>query len=151
MARILAVDPGSKRLGIAVSDPQGVIAGPYGVINHISRQKDAENIVGFALNLEVITIVVGLATTSNGEISPSGRSAQRLAAVIQSLTDIPVVLWDESGSTIRAKETVLEMGKSRKFRRGHHDQLAAVLILQDYLENLRDAGMENREFNFGDL
>ena len=69
-------------------------------------------------------------------------SAQRLAEAIRAITGIRVVMWDESGSTLLARETALQIGKSQKNRRGHQDKLAAVIILQDYLEYLRTHGQD---------
>jgi putative holliday junction resolvase len=135
MTRILAVDPGSKRLGIALSDPTGTIASPHSVLLHHSRGQDAQRIAEIANQFEVGSIIIGQALTSDGTVGPSGRKSQRLADAIKEISDIQVILWDESGSTQIAQQAALEMGKQRKRRHGHHDMIAAVVILQDYLDN----------------
>jgi len=132
--RVLAVDPGDKRLGMAVSDPLGMIANPLTVIDHVSRMIDAGVIAQLASDHEVVLIVVGQALDDEGEVGPRARSAQRLAEAIRQQTATAVELWDESGSTHTARSTRFEMGVSRKKRSGHLDELAATVILQSYLD-----------------
>jgi putative Holliday junction resolvase len=132
--RILAVDPGEKNLGIATSDPTGTIATPTTVLTHKSRTADADRIAALAENAGCGTIVVGLALNDDGGETQSSRRARNLAAEIRKRTDLPVVLWDESGSTQTAREAAIEMGVSRKKRSGHLDASAAAVILQSYLD-----------------
>lgn len=132
--RILAVDPGEKRLGIALSDPTGTIANPLSVLLHVSRAIDAAAIAQLALEKEAGLIVVGQALDDEGHSTPRSRSAERLAEAIRTQTDIPVTLWDESGSTQAARMARLSMGAPRHKRRGHLDDLAATYILQTYLD-----------------
>lgn len=136
--RILAVDPGEKRLGLAISDPSGTIANPLTVLKHTSRTVDAAMIAQIAEQNQVGVIVVGQALDAEGNPSPQGRSAARLADAIGLQTSIPVVLWDESESTQAARQARIAMGVSRRKRRGHLDDLAATYILQTYLDaNIR--------------
>jgi len=135
--RILAIDPGERRIGLAVSDPSGTIATPLRVIKHISRMVDAAIIVQTAHELDVNLIIVGQALDSNGQPGPMARRAARLAEVIQLQTAIAVSLWDESGSTESARSVRVEMGIRRKKRGGHQDELAAAIILQSYLDSNR--------------
>jgi putative transcription antitermination factor YqgF len=99
---------------------------------------DAAQIAGLAAQHEAILIVVGQALDDEGEPTPEGRRAARLAEAIRSQTSIPVVLWDESGSTQSARAASIAAGvPARKRRRqghGHLDELAAAVILQDYLD-----------------
>jgi putative Holliday junction resolvase len=133
--RILAVDPGEKRIGIAVSDPTGTIATPLGIIQHISRLVDAAKIARLASEQDVILIVIGQALNEEGEEGPAARKARRLAEAVQSQTPLPVTLWDESGSTIEARTVRQLMGVKRKKRNSHADELAATVILQSYLDS----------------
>lgn len=133
--RILAVDPGEKRIGIAISDPTGTIANPLTVIPHISRQVDAAAIAALAEEQGAELIVVGQALDSEGEQTLQSRRAARLAGSIRGQTSLPVVLWDESGSTQAARSARIAMGAARRKRRGHMDDLAAAIILQDYLDS----------------
>lgn len=132
--RILAVDPGEKRLGIAVSDPTGTIARPLMVINHISRAIDAASIANLASEHGAVRIIVGQALDDDGNPTPQARHAARLADAIKEQTPLPVDLWDESGSTQAARASRIAMGVSRKRRAGHLDEVAAAVILQSYLD-----------------
>lgn len=134
MSRIMAVDPGSKNLGIAISDPSGTIANPLQVINHVSKHENAVAIAALAEKHGVVEIVIGQSLDQDGQPTFEGRRAARLAAEIRSITDIEVKLWDESHSTIAARQAQIELGTSRSKRRGHLDELAASVILQSYLD-----------------
>ncbi len=132
--RILGVDPGDQRTGIAVSDPTRTIASPIGVIHEQSGKKIAEEIVSMAQNHAAEKIIIGQAANWDGSISHQGEKAARLAAVIKSLNSIPVLLWNEYGSTQQAENALRQMNVSRKKRNQPLDDLAAVVILQSYLD-----------------
>jgi putative holliday junction resolvase len=132
--RILAVDPGEKRLGVAISDPTATIANPLAVVKHIARAVDAASIARLAEENEAGLIVVGQALDSEGEETAQSRRAARLAEAIRQQTSLPVVMWDESGSTQAARAARISMGVSRRKRAGHLDDLAAAVILQSYLD-----------------
>ena len=140
--RVFAVDPGSKNIGIAISDPTGTIASPLTVIRHVSRAVNANKIVDLAFKQEAQKIVVGQSFDPDGQPTFEGRRAARLAAEIRSLTDIPVVLWDESYSTNNARQAQIDMGTPRRKRKGHLDDLAAAVILQSYLDADKDSEMQ---------
>lgn len=132
--RILAVDPGSKRIGVALSDPTGTIASPLKVVNHISRPIDAATIAALAQEYEAEKIIVGQSLDEEGKPTVQGRSAARLSAAIRSQTDLPVLLWDESHSTQQARQSQLTLGTPKRKRQGHVDDLAAAAILQSFLD-----------------
>lgn len=136
--RVLCVDPGDKRIGVAVSDPTGTLARSLGVVNHVARALDAATIAQIAAEQGVGKIIIGQALDSDGQVGPAARKAARLAEAIRQQTDLPVELWDESDSTQTAQQTRVEMGVSRRKRGGHLDDLAAVIILQSYLEAHRE-------------
>ena len=138
---VLAVDWGSKRLGIAISDPTGTLARPLCVIEHSSRLENAHKILEIANNYKVEMIVIGVNYDDQLEPTYSGRSAMRLLKEIQSNTSIMIIPWNEAGSTLAAISSRHELGVKRKKRKGHHDSIAAALILQDFL----DVGLENYE------
>jgi putative Holliday junction resolvase len=138
--RILAVDPGDQRIGLALSDPSGTIGRPLSVLKHISRIVDAGIIAEIARENGVTLIVVGQALDGEGLEGPAAHKSIRLAEAIRTQTDTPVVLWDESGTTQSARQTLLEMGVSRSKRRGHQDALAAALILKSYIDAHLEAG-----------
>lgn len=136
--RILAVDPGEKRLGIAISDPTGLIANPLKIIEHISRPVNAALIASIAEEQGAGKIIIGQALDAENEPTPQSRRAARLAEAVRQQTNLPVELWDESGSTQAARAAHIALGGSVHKRRqrghGHLDDLAATYILQTYLD-----------------
>ncbi len=132
--RVLCIDPGEKRLGVAVSDPTGTLARPLTVLRHVSRGENAARIVRLAEEHGCERIVIGQAKDWDDRETPASRRARRLAGAVRAQTGIPVELWDEYGSTQAARQARREMGAGRAKRRGHLDDLAAAVILQSYLE-----------------
>jgi len=132
--RILAVDPGSKRIGLSISDPTGTIANPLTVISHVARLVDAAAVAELAASRSAGLIVIGQSFDDNGKPSFEGRRALRFAEALKTQTSIPVVLWDESFTTQDARLARIEMGATRKKRSGHLDELAATALLQSYLD-----------------
>jgi putative Holliday junction resolvase len=133
--RILAVDHGEKRIGLALSDETATIASPLKVIEHVSRAIDAAQIADIASQNDVKLIVIGQSFDEEGNPNPAGRRAGRFADELKNQTNIPIELWDESFSTQDARAARIELGVSRKKRAGHQDAFAAVVILQSYLES----------------
>lgn len=139
--RIMAIDPGSKRIGLAISDQTGTFAQPLMIFDHFSKEKDLEIIIYHAINNKVETIIVGCSTDENGDPTFSGKRSIRLAENLKNKLDLPVILWDEYHSTLDARETRKLLNTTRKKRSGHLDDLAATIILQSYLEeqlNIKD-------------
>jgi putative Holliday junction resolvase len=132
--RILAVDHGEKRIGVALSDETATIATPLKVVDHVSRVIDAAQVADLAMQNNVTLIIVGQSFDDEGNPNPAGRRAGRFADELKNQTSIPVELWDESFSTQDARAARIELGVSRKKRAGHQDAFAAVVILQSYLE-----------------
>jgi putative Holliday junction resolvase len=132
--RVLSVDHGEKRIGLALSDETATIASPLKVIEHVSRAIDAAQVADLAVQNDVGLIVVGQSFDEDGNPNPAGRRAGRFADELKNQTNIPIELWDESFSTQDARATRIQLGVSRKKRTGHHDALAAIVILQSYLE-----------------
>lgn len=143
--KVLAVDPGEKRIGLAISDPSGTLARPLRVLNHVARAKDAQKIAEIADEEAVGAIVIGQPLDANGEVGPEARKSIRLADAIREVTQIPIHLWDESGTTQAAINSRVALGTSRKKRKGHLDDLAASILLQDFLIQNEDwvRGEEN--------
>jgi len=135
--RILAVDHGEKRIGLAISDSTGTIASPFKVINHVSRPIDAAQVANLAAENNVEMIVIGQSFDEEGQPNLAGRRAARFADALKEQTQIPILMWDESFSTQDARAARIELGVSRKKRAGHLDELAAQMILQSYLESNR--------------
>ena len=135
LMRILAVDHGEKRIGLAISDSTGTIANPLKVIEHVSRIIDAAQVADISTQNQVDLIVIGQSFDEEGKPNLAGRRAARFAEVLKTQTQIPIVMWDESFSTQSARAARIEMGVPRKMRAGHLDELAATVILQSYLDH----------------
>jgi len=133
--RILAVDPGSKRIGLALSDPTGAIANPLTVLDHVARLLDAAAVIELAVSNQAELIVVGQSLDDDGNPTFEGRRAGRFAEALKTQTAIPVLLWDESLTTQDARTARIQMGVTRKNRSGHLDSLAATVLLQSYLDS----------------
>lgn len=132
--RILGVDHGEKNIGLAISDLTGTIANPLTIVRHVSRMVDAAQVAELAVRHQAGKIIIGQSFDLNGNPNVSGRRAARFADALQEQTPLPVELWDESHSTQIARAARIQMGVSRKKRSGHLDDLAAVVILQSYLD-----------------
>ena len=129
------MDPGEKHHGIALSDPTGTVASPLIILQHISRILDAAAIINLAQEHQAEMILVGQSLDENGSSTSQSRRANRLADVIRQQSTLPVMMWDESFSTLEARQARIVMGATRKKRRGHLDDLAATITLQSYLDS----------------
>ena len=136
--RVLGVDHGEKRIGTAISDLTGTIAGPLSVIQHVSRAIDAAQVAALAAEQHADLIVIGQSFDEEGRANAAGRRAERFAEALKGQTTLPIVLWDESLSTVDAREFRLSAGMPRKKRSGHMDEAAATVILQSYLDAQRE-------------
>ena len=133
--RLMGLDLGERRIGVAVSDPGRVLARGIEVIERRSVEKDLAAIARLAEEYEVEAIVVGYPRRLNGTAGEEAKKAEAFAARIEAHLELPVILWDERLSTVRAARALAEGGK-RKRRLGI-DAVAAVVILQDYLDSLK--------------
>ncbi len=134
MSKVLAVDPGEVRIGIAISDETGTLARPFSILRHISRSENARKIVELALETSAELIVVGMPLDSQGEVGPKARSTLRLVEALRIISSVEVIPWDESNSSQKAAEIRIQTGIGRKNRAKPIDDLAAAVILQDYLD-----------------
>lgn len=132
--KILAVDHGEKRIGLAVSDPTGTLARPLAVLNHVARAVDAAQVAQAAAEQGAALIVVGQSFDENGQPNLAGRRAARFVEVLRTQTSLPIVLWDEAFTTQDARSARIETGTARRKRSGHLDDAAAAFLLQSYLD-----------------
>ncbi|EAF0971637.1 Holliday junction resolvase RuvX [Listeria monocytogenes] len=134
--RIMGLDVGSKTVGVAISDPFGWTA--QGVetiqIDENRKQFGYDRVKELVLEYEVEKVVVGLPKNMNNTIGPRAESSKIYAEVLESRIGLPVVLWDERLTTSAAERTLIEADVSRKKRKEVIDKLAAVMILQSYLD-----------------
>ena len=135
--RILGVDYGERRIGLAVSDALGITAQPAGTVEVKSPRDAASVIEEAAKKREAVHIVVGLPKSLSGAIGPKAREVIRFVAHFQRTSPVPVSLWDERLTTASAERVLDEAGVDSRKRRGKVDALAAQLILQSYLDALR--------------
>jgi len=140
VARVLGVDLGERRIGLAVSDPTGTLAGPHQILDRSGDPAaDRRAVVAAARELGATRIVVGLPRSLSGRDGPAARAARAEAEALRAEAgpDLPVELHDERFSTVTAHQSVRASGAGRKARRRPVDDVAAAVILQSYLESRR--------------
>jgi putative pre-16S rRNA nuclease len=141
LPRILAVDWGERRVGLAVSDPRGVIATGLPTLEVKSAGQALERVVAVAAEVEAERIVVGLPLLLNGERGEAARAAQALADALAKRVSIPVDTYDERLTSTISQRRLKEVGVRRTgHRKGRIDQGAAVALLESYLHRLAARG-----------
>lgn len=129
--RILAIDYGDRRIGLAISDPTRTIASPAGFIERrAGKRAPIAALERKSREVEASELVIGLPLDLNGEETPRSEEVRRIASELERRTGLPVRLVDERFTTAAALRTVKEMGGSTRGRRGDVDALAATLLLQ---------------------
>jgi len=135
--RVLAVDVGDKRLGLAMSDPLGLTAQPLDVWERRTLPEDIRHLAAVVQRHDVRTIVVGHPVTLGGRVSPQTAKAEAFAQALRSACACPVRLWDERLTTAQGERVLKEGRVRRQQRRIIVNQVAAQLLLQHYLETQR--------------
>jgi putative Holliday junction resolvase len=143
VARILAVDYGEKRIGLAVSDELGITASPLMTLARRSDDETVRQIAQLASKLRVTQIVVGLPRRTDAQESEMERKVKAFAEKLRQAISVPVVLFDERFTTRIAEQVLLEADLSRRKRKQVRDRLAAVILLQSFLEAQRMSGWQN--------
>jgi putative holliday junction resolvase len=134
LARILGLDVGDRRIGLALSDPSGILASPLIIIERIKEPDDIEAILKIAREHEVGIIIIGLPRLMNGDIGPQAQKVQAFTEAMRSQTQIPIEYRDERFTTVTAVRLKGETDRKKSKQRIHYDAMAAAVILQDYLE-----------------
>lgn len=132
--RILGLDVGDRRIGIAISDETQTLARSLTVLHRRSKVQDFEALARLVREQKVAAIVVGLPLTSNGTEGQQARRIRRYAAALSERLTTPLIFYDESFSTVTAAELMMASGRKRHDRRHRIDAVAAAVILQDYLD-----------------
>ena len=133
--RHLALDVGDERIGVALSDETGLLARPYLIVPRVSGRASFDRLLGVISEFDVRTIVVGLPLLGDGQCGKQVRSVQAYVAGLERYTDLPIVYWDERHSTQEAA-ALRRQSRGRALRAGEHiDDVAAAVILQDYLDH----------------
>lgn len=132
--RLLAVDYGERRIGLALSDPMGIIASPAGfILRRTGKRPPIAELIRRATALEARGFVLGLPLDENGDDTERAMEVRVIAAELQRRTGLPVELLDERFTTAAALRAIREMGGSTRHRKGDVDALAATMLLQHAL------------------
>ncbi len=134
--RILGLDVGTKRIGIAISDELGWTAQGIKTLHRSNGQSDLGEIRDIAREYGVEKIVVGLPRNMNGSLGPQAEMTLGFVQELREILGVPIVTWDERLSTVEATKMLIRADLSRNKRRGKVDMTAAILILQSYLDSL---------------
>ena len=137
MMRIMAIDYGDQRTGLAVSDLLGMLCGEAWTVTEWNQERLAEQISREAKSREVGTLVLGLPKNMDGSEGPRAEKCRRFKALLEEVCGLPVVLWDERRSSIEAHAILHAAGKKEKKHRKTVDAVAASLILEGYLGSMR--------------
>ena len=134
MARVIALDVGSRRIGVAVSDELGILATPRGAIFRATLRKDIAAVQALVAETEAERIIVGHPVGLSGASTSETHRAERFGTFLAAELTIPVDLWDERMTTVLAERAMIEGGARREERREKVDRVAAALILQSFLD-----------------
>ncbi|MBR0277790.1 MAG: Holliday junction resolvase RuvX [Clostridia bacterium] len=134
MKRILGVDFGTARTGIAVSDPLGLTAQGIGTIHSGNAEKVAQQILEYIKKYDVDTVVVGLPKNMNNSVGERGQACIEFGDLLKNITDCNIIMWDERLSTVSAHGILNETNTRGKKRKNVVDTVAASIILQNYMD-----------------
>ena len=132
--RILAIDVGEARIGLAVSDETGFLATPVEAIKRTDPESDTRAVIAAAERVEAVRIVVGMPVSLNGTHGPQARRVQGFRRILIEATELPVESWDERFSTVEAERRLRESGVEPSRDRARLDSAAAAIILQSFLD-----------------
>ncbi len=135
--RILAIDYGEKRLGLAISDPTGTIALGLPTLARIAKTSHFQKLTELVEREQVEEVVVGFPRNMNGTIGDMARAAKTFADSLRSHLRVPVSLWDERLTTKSAERSLVDAGVTFRKRKSRIDMVAAQILLQSYLEYRR--------------
>ena len=131
--RVMGIDLGERRIGIAVSDPDGIVATPYATIEVTVREL-RKKLQEVALETKAEAVVVGMPLSLDGTSGPAAQTAEAQAVALSEVLDIPVFTHDERFTTAIAEQAMLEADLSRKRRKQAIDKSAATIMLQSWLD-----------------
>jgi len=132
--RVMALDVGKVRIGVALSDPLGYTAQPLMTLWRKSQGEDFRNLMRLIRKHEVVEILVGNPLHMSGDVSPWAAKVQKFAEELRERSGLPVHLWDERLSSVAAHEILDEAGHDKRDRKHVIDQVAAVVILRGWME-----------------
>jgi putative Holliday junction resolvase len=135
--RVLALDVGEKRIGVALGDPTGLLASPLTTISRTGESADVDEVLRLARQHEVSEIIVGLPLSMSGAVGPQAKLVSGFTDVLADRVDVPVKSVDERLSTVEAERLLRESGVKPSRDRARVDAAAAAVILQSYLDSKR--------------
>jgi putative Holliday junction resolvase len=138
----MALDVGDVRIGVAVSDETETLARGLPTLRRVGPRKDVRAVAALAREHEVGELVVGLPKTLAGDVGPQAEKVLAFIEDLRGVLRVPIVSWDERFTTSLANQALVEGGVSRKDRKDKVDQVAAVLILQSYLDSRKGQGAQ---------
>jgi putative Holliday junction resolvase len=138
--RVIAIDLGSRRIGVAATDELRIGAHPHSTLTRRGGERDLQAIAQVVKELDAERVVLGLPLSPEGEEGPAAKSARAFAQRLQAALPVPVELVDERFSTVEAEEVLLEADLSRARRRQMIDRVAAAVILRRWLDANRVGG-----------
>ncbi|MCX7872520.1 MAG: Holliday junction resolvase RuvX [Verrucomicrobiae bacterium] len=133
--RVLAIDYGTKRIGIAVSDPTGTLAVPLETIPATPFDKFLERLRQIIQEKEVSLILVGMPRSLSGEYGESANKVREFVDALKETIHVPIKTWDERLTTVQAQRSMLETGEKTKSFKKKIDRMAAAVLLQSYLDS----------------
>lgn len=145
VGRVMALDYGDRRIGVALSDPLGVTAQPLLTLERRSRADDFDRLARLAREHEVLRVVVGLPLGMDGTRGERVRLTELFMERVRKATGLPVESWDERLTTVQAERALIESDLSRRRRRSVIDQAAAVILLQSWLDARRAAAARGED------
>jgi len=135
--RVMALDVGERRIGVALSDPTRMLASPLTTIRAVPRSTALKRILTLFRDYQVTALVVGLPLTMNGDIGPQATLVQQFVDELRPLIDIPIFFVDERLTTVAAERMMIDLKIKPEQRRARIDEVAASIILQDFLDSQR--------------
>ena len=138
--RILGLDVGEKRIGVAVAYPDGIVVRPLVAINRSSISDDIDKVVSLISEYNVELVVVGLPISLNGKLSHQARSVKEFTRSLTDASPVRVKSHDERFSTVEANRLLIDAGRKPSRNKGLLDSASAAVILQSYLESNRFRG-----------
>ena len=135
--RVLALDVGEKRIGVALSDPTGMLATPLATITRRGKDPDLGEVTRLAVEHEVDEIVIGMPISLSGRMGAQAHRVSRFADDLADRTNLPIRSHDERYSSVEAERLIREAGSSPSRNKARIDAVAAAVILQSYLDSRR--------------
>ncbi len=134
MKRVLGIDPGEARIGVAISDDLGMLAHPLETIQ-VKAGRVVARILEIIREKDVEAVIVGMPRNMDGSFGPAAQKSREFIDALKLATDSPVIAWDERWTTVSAQRSLQEAGKKARDQKAMIDQVAAQILLQSWLDS----------------